>query len=105
MSSPEKRIFTNFQRWEIIQSIRNLQDSIELDKVEVGFYQIIDRKLSETTITAPDEAEVPMGVDFALREKDEIRRVLLGLVQREYDSINGKEQVIRFLNRLLPYAT
>jgi hypothetical protein len=102
---PPQRIFTNLPKEQISQVTKELEESIEVDRSEIGLYRILQQRLSATSISAPGETKQPMGVDLMLREKDEAMRVLWGLVQREYEEINGKQEVIRFLNGLSYYAT
>lgn len=100
-----QRIVTNLPRAQVAKAIEELEQSIEVDRVEIGHYQILERALSMTSVTAVGESKPPMGVDFALREKDQVMKVLLRLVQMEYDEINGKLEVVSFLQRLMTYAT
>jgi hypothetical protein len=100
-----QRMVTNFPKEQLAHAIRELEQSIELDRVEIGGYQILEQKLSATSVTAVGGPKMPMGVDFALREKDQVRKELQGLVQKEYDIINGKQEVVSFLRRLMGYAT
>jgi hypothetical protein len=102
---PPQRIVTNFPKAQVTQAIRELEQSIEVDRVEIGIYQILEQRLSATSVTAAGGPAVPMGVEFALREKDRAKRVLQGLVQKEYEEINGKQEVVSFLHRLMTYAT
>jgi hypothetical protein len=102
---PPQRIVTNIPRGQLEQAMRELEQSIEVDRVEIGHYQILEQVLSATSLRAAGGREVPMGVDFALREKYEMKSVLQGLVRMEYDEINGKQEVISFLNRLKAYST
>ena len=102
---PPQRIFTNFPKAQIMEAIRELDLSMEVDRTEVGLYRILDQKLSEIYLTAPREPRLPMGLDFAIREKDQMRKVLQGLVRKEYDEINEKQEVISFLYGLIAYAT
>lgn len=104
MDSPQ-RMVTNLRKAQLDQAIRELEQSIEVDRVEIGHYQILEQMLTATSVTATREPTAPMGVDFALREKDRVKGVLQGLVRMEYDEINGKQEVASFLNRLLAYAT
>ena len=102
---PPLRIVTNISKEQVAQAIRELEESIEVDRAEIGHYQILGQKLSATSVTAIGERKVPMGVDFTLREKDQAVRELQGLVQKEYEEINGKQDVASFLQRLMAYAT
>jgi hypothetical protein len=102
---PPLRIVTNIPRAQVAQAIKELEQSIEVDRAEIGHYQILEQKLSATFVAAVGERKVPMGVDFTLREKDQAMKVLQGLVQKEYEEINGKRDVVSFLNRLMVYAT
>lgn len=102
---PPQRVVTNIPKAQVAQAIAELEQSIEVDRVEIGIYQILEQRLSETSVTAVGGQAVPMGVDFALREKDQAKLVLQGLVLKEYEEINGKREVVSFLNRLKAYAT
>ena len=101
---PAQRIVTNLPKEQIDQAIKEIDQSIEVDRAEIGLYQILQQRLSETLVAAPGEETAPMAVDFILREKDEVAKILQGLVQKEYDEINGKQDVMTFLDRLLAYA-
>ena len=102
---PPQKIVTNIPREQVSQAIAELEQSVEVDRIEIGIYQILEQRLSQTSVTAVGGQVVPMGVDFAMREKDHASMVLQGLVQKEYEEINGKREVVSFLNRLLAYAT
>jgi hypothetical protein len=85
--------------------MRELEQSIEVDRAEIGHYQILEQMLSATSLTAIGRPTVPMSVDIALREKDQVKGLLQGLVRMEYDEINGKQGVLSFLRRLMTYTT
>ena len=102
---PPPRIVTNVSKARVAQAIEELERSIEVDRAEIGHYQILEQTLSATSVTAVGESKQPIGVGFALREKDQAMKALLLLVQKEYEEINGKQEVVSFLNRLLFYAT
>ncbi len=102
---PPHRVVTNIPKAQVNRAIEELEQSIEVDRAEIGHYQILERTLSLTSVTAAGEPKVPMGVDFALREKGQVIKLLQGLVRMEYDEINGKQEVVSFLNRLMAYAT
>ncbi len=102
---PPQRIVTNIAKAQVHQAIEELEQSMEVDRVEIGHYQILEQTLSVTSMTAVGEPRIPMGMDFALREKDQVIKLLQGLVRMEYDEINGKKEVVSFLNRLMVYTT
>jgi hypothetical protein len=102
---PQERVVTNIPRAQVAEAIRELEQSIEVDRAEIGHYQILGQTLSATSVRASDGGGVPRGVELALREKDEATKVLWGLIQKEYEEINGKLEVVDFLKRLLVYAT
>jgi hypothetical protein len=97
---PPPRIVTNIPRAQISLAIRELERSIEVDRAEIGHYQILEQMLSATSLTAVGGTKEPMGIDFALREKDQVKGLLQALVRMEYDEINGKQEVVSFLRRL-----
>jgi hypothetical protein len=101
---PPQRIVTNITRAQVVQAIMELEESIEVDRAEIGHYQILEEKLSATSVASVNGEGVPMVVDFTLREKDQVKGVLQGLVQKEYDEINGKREVVSFLYRLMSFA-
>jgi hypothetical protein len=102
---PPHRIVTNVPKAQVAQAIKELEQSIEVDRAEIGHHRILGQMLAATSLTAAGGPTVPMGMDFALREKDRAKGLLLGLVQMEYDEINAKLEVVGFLNRLMAYAT
>jgi len=102
---PPHRIVTNVPREQVNQAIRELEQSIEVDRAEVGHYQILAQTLLATSVAAVGGPGVPMGVDFVLREKDQAVKLLQGLVRMEYDEIGGKQEVVGFLRRLAAYTT
>ena len=102
---PAQKIVTNLPRPQVNQAIEALEQSIEVDRAEISHYQILAQMLSVTSLTAMGEPRPPMGVDFALREKEQVIKLLQRLVRLEYDEINGKQEVVSFLNLLLAYAT
>ncbi len=86
-------------------SRKEIDRSIESDASEVSLYQIVEQRLATIVVRAPGEEKVPTGVDLALTEKDDILRTLHGFVQKEYDEINGEQEIVSFLKRLAAYAT
>jgi hypothetical protein len=102
---PPQRIFTNISKEQILELVKDVNRSMESDAAEVSLYQILEQRLATVEVRAPGEKQAPMGVDLALREKDEVIRVIRGLVQKKYDEINGKQEVVAFLKRLAAYAT
>jgi hypothetical protein len=102
---PPQRIVTNISREQVDQAIEELEQSIEVDRTEISHYQILERMLSATSLRAVGGGKAPMGLDFALREKQQAKGALQGLMQMEYDEINKKQEVLRFFNRLRVYAT
>jgi hypothetical protein len=101
---PPQRIVTNIPRAQVNQAMRELEQSIEVDRAEIGHYQILEQMLSATSLTAIGGAAVSMSTDIALREKDQVKGLLQGLVRMEYDEINGKQGVLSFLRRLMTYT-
>jgi len=104
MLSPSMTV-TNLSKEQILEAKRDLERSIEANREQISLFQILLQRLSRTSVTSKGGGDLPMAADFLLREKDEVRRVLQGMIQREYDQINGKQDVAAFLDRLLPYAT
>jgi len=101
---PPHKIVTNISGAQVAQAIRELEQSIEVDRAEIGHYRILAQMLSATTVTAVGEPKVPMGVEFALRDKDQAKELMQGLVRMEYDQINAKQEVVSFLQRLMAYT-
>jgi hypothetical protein len=77
---PPHKIVTNISRAQVTQAISELEQSIEVDRAEIGHYQILAQMLSATSVTAVGEPTVPMGVEFALRDKDQAKELVRGLV-------------------------
>ena len=102
---PAQKIVTNIPRAQVNQAVEELEQSIEVDRTEISHYRILAQTLSVTSLRAVGEPRPAMGLDFALREKDQVTKLLQRLVQLEYDEINGKQEVVSFLNLLLAYAT
>jgi hypothetical protein len=101
---PQQRVVTNLSKEQIAQAIREIDRSIELDRAEISLYRILHERLSAIQVSAPGEPKTPIAVDFIMREKDEMMRALQGLVEKEYDEINGKQDVMGFLSKLSAYA-
>ena len=104
MLSPSMTV-ANLSKEQILEAKRDLERSVEANREQISLFQILLQRLSTTTVTSKGGGDLPMAADFLLREKDEVHRVLQGMIQREYDQINGKQDVAAFLDRLLPYAT
>ena len=102
---PLQRIVTNISREQVDRAIEELEQSIEVDRAEIGHYQILEQTLSATSLRAVGGGRPPMGLDFAFSEKQQAKGALQGLVQMEYDEINKKQEVLSFFNRLRVYVT
>jgi len=102
---PAQRIVTNISRKQVDQAIEELEQSIEVDRTEIGHYQILEQMVSAASLKAVGGGKAPMGLDFALREKQQAKHALQGLMQLEYDEINKKQEVLSFFNRLRAYVT
>ena len=101
---PPQRIVTDLPKEQIIQAIKELDQSIEADKTEIGLYQIVLQRLSAARVSELGEPKTAAGLDYVLREKDEVTRILQGLIEKKYDEINGKQDVMGFLSKLTVYA-
>jgi hypothetical protein len=102
---PPHRIVTNMSKEHVDQAIEELEQSIEVDRTEIGHYQILEEMLSAASLKAVGGGKAPMGLDLALRERQQAKGVLQGLRQLEYDEINKKQEVLSFFNRLRAYVT
>jgi hypothetical protein len=102
---PRQRIVTNISREQVDRAIEELEQSIEVDRTEIGHYQILEQMLSAASLRTVGGGKAPMGLDFALREKQQAKGALLGLMQLEYDEISKKQEVLSFFNRLRVYVT
>ena len=102
---PPQRIITNMSRQHVDQAIEELEQSIEVDRTEIGHYQILEEMLSAASLKAVGGGKAPMGLDLALRERQQARGALQGLRQLEYDEINKKQEVLSFFTRLRAYVT